>query len=106
MTLRKAGWSLSCPVSVSPWISTWTRAADNRSRNSLPLRAAISGTVPSGHGRASSLGPPVYLLAGAQELAYRHRGRDRLARRRARGDRLGAACRPVPRRPPHLPPPP
>src|SRR5271167_2763748 len=98
MTLRKAGWSFRCPVTVSPWISTWTRAADSRSRNCLPLRAAIPGTVPSGHGRASSLGPAVYLLAGAQELAYRHRGCDRLARRRARGDRLGAASRAVHRR--------
>ena len=38
---------------VSPWISTWTRAADSRPRNSLPLRAAIPGTVPSVHGRSS-----------------------------------------------------
>src|ERR1700722_19052731 len=53
MTLRKAGWSPRCPVTVSPWISTWTRAADSRSRNCLPLRAAICGTVPSAHGRAS-----------------------------------------------------
>src|SRR5580700_10693359 len=98
MTLRNAGWSLRCPVTVSPWTSTWTRAADSRSRNCVPLRAAIRGTVPSAHGRTSSLGPAVYLLAGAQELAYRHRGRDRLARRRARGDRLGAAGRAVHRR--------
>ena len=32
------------PVRGSPWISTWTRAADSRSRNSLPLRAAMPGT--------------------------------------------------------------
>src|ERR1700722_708041 len=95
MTLRKAGWSLRCPVTVSPWISTCTRAADSRSRNCLPLRAAIPGTVPSAHGRASSLGPTGHLLAGAEELADRDRGRDRLARRRARGDRLGAAGRAV-----------
>src|ERR1700751_2368876 len=95
MTLRKAGWSLRCPVSVSPWISTWTRAADCRSRNCVPLRAAICGTVPSAHGRASSLGPAGHLLAGAEELANPDRGRDRLVRRRARGDRLGTAGRTV-----------
>src|ERR1700738_112163 len=95
MTLRKAGWSPRCPVTVSPWISTWTRAADSRSRNCLPLRAAISGTVPSAHGRASSLGPAGHLLARAEELADRERGRDRLARRRARRGRLGAAGRAV-----------
>src|ERR1700723_43307 len=91
MTLAKAGWLARCPVTVSPWISTCTRAVDSRSRNCLPLRAAISGTVPSAHGRASSLGPAGHLLARAEELADRDRGRDRLARRRARGDRLGAA---------------
>src|ERR1700749_673822 len=42
-TLRKAGWPATPPVSVSPWISTCTRAAASRPRNSLPLRAAISG---------------------------------------------------------------
>src|SRR5580704_4814978 len=93
MTLRKAGWSPRCPVTVSPWISTCTRAADSRSRNCLPLRAAISGTVPSAHGRASSLGPPGHVLAGAEELADLDRDRDRLARRRERGDRLGVAGR-------------
>src|SRR5580704_12081575 len=98
MTLRKAGWSPRCPVTVSPWISTWTRAADSRSRNCLPLRAAICGTVPSAHGRASSLGPAGHVLAGAEELADPDRGRDRLARRRARGRRLGAAGRAVHRR--------
>src|SRR6516165_2568218 len=95
MTLRKAGWSLTCPVTVSPWISTCTWAADSRSRNCLPLRAAIRGTVPSGHGRSSSLGAAVHLLAGAEELADRDRGRDRLARRRAGGPGLGAAGRAV-----------
>src|SRR6516164_5713695 len=95
MTLRKAGCSLMCPVTVSPWISTWTRAADSRSRNCLPLRAAITGTVPSGYGRPSSLGPAVHLLAGAEELADRDRGGDRLARGRVGGRRLGAAGRAV-----------
>src|SRR6516162_1062954 len=101
MTLRKAGCSLTCPVSVSPWISTWTRAADSRSRNCLPLLAAICGTVPSGHGRQSSLGPASHLLAGAEELADRQRPGDRLARRRARGPALGGAGRAVHRGAPH-----
>src|SRR5258708_1804912 len=30
MTFRKAGWSFRCPVTGSPRISTWTRAAENR----------------------------------------------------------------------------
>src|ERR1700733_740985 len=98
MTLRKAGWSPRWPVTVSPWTSTWTRAADSRSRNCLPLRAAICGTVPSAHGRASSLGPAGHVLAGAEELADPDRGRDRLARRRAGGRRLGAAGRSFPPR--------
>src|SRR6516162_6632622 len=95
MTLRKAGCSLTCPVSVSPWISTWTRAADSRSRNCLPLRAAIWGTVPSAYGRPSRMGPAVHLLAGAEELADRHRVGDRLVRGRMGGPGLGAAGRAV-----------
>src|SRR5947209_8476766 len=42
-TLRNAGWSATPPVSASPCTSTCTRAADSRSRNSAPLRAAIPG---------------------------------------------------------------
>src|SRR5580700_10032795 len=103
MTLRKAGWSLIPLVTVSPWISTCTRAVASRSRNCLPLRAAIRGTVPSGHGRASSsLGKAVHLLAGAEELADCHRGPDRLARRRPGRRRLGPAGRAVRRCPADL----
>src|SRR5579859_2478262 len=93
MTLRKAGWSATPPVSVSPWISTWTRAAASRSRNCSPLRAAIPGKVPSGDGRSSSVGAAVHRPARADELADRHRAGGRVARRRARGAGLGAAGR-------------
>src|SRR5580704_6243130 len=101
MTLRKAGWSLTCPVRVSPWISTCTRAVDSRSRNCLPLRAAIPGTVPSAHGRTSSLGPAGHVLAGAEELADRDRSRGRLAHGRTGAPRLGPARRAVRRRAAH-----
>src|SRR6516225_2824435 len=94
-TLRKAGWPATPPVSVSPWISTCTRAAASRPRNSLPLRAAITRTVPSEHGRSSRFawiaGREGHLPARAEELADRHRDPDRRARRRNGGGRLGGA---------------
>src|SRR6201986_1800723 len=60
-TLRKAGWAATPPVSVSPWISTCTRAAASRPRNSLPLRAAIPGRYRQC--MAARQGPPGSLAA-------------------------------------------
>src|ERR1700747_2359200 len=106
-TLRKAGWPATSPVSVSPWISTWTRAADSRPRNSLPLRAAIPGRyrqdMAARQGMPGSLATRVtYLLepVGGQErrgppaapggAGVHHRlGRDR-------ADPAGRAGRPGP----------